>query len=36
MARKASNGKVLFHFILGLCTGGLWWLLIALKYVLSK
>lgn len=37
MARKnASNGMVLIHFILGLCTGGIWWLLLLLKYILSS
>jgi hypothetical protein len=36
MAKKASNGAVLFHFILGLCTGGIWWALLLIKYILSS
>lgn len=31
--RKNSNGNVLFHFILGLLTGGLWWVWLFIKFL---
>ena len=30
-----TTGTVLFHFIVGLCTGGLWWLWLALRFILK-
>jgi hypothetical protein len=36
MAKKTSNSMVLIHFILGLCTGGIWWALLLIKYFLSN
>jgi hypothetical protein len=36
MARKTSNGAVLFHLIFGLVTGGIWWLFLAIKFVVSN
>lgn len=36
MAKKVSNGAVLFHFLFGLLTGGIWWVLLLLKYILSS
>lgn len=37
MARhnRPSTGRVLFHFIFGLLTGGLWWLWLLVRAVLT-
>lgn len=37
MGNKTKNvgaGRVLFHFLLGLLTGGIWWVFLGIRYVL--
>lgn len=37
MARRSpSKMAVLFHFVLGLCTGGIWWALLLIHHLLKK
>lgn len=30
-----STGTVFLHFVAGLCTGGLWWAWLAIRFILS-
>lgn len=33
-AGHVSAGRVLFHFILGCLTGGIWWCFLGIRYLL--
>jgi hypothetical protein len=33
--KKAGFLRVSFHLVLGLLTGGLWWIYLGLRYILS-
>lgn len=35
MTRKHGNINVSMHFLLGVLTGGLWWIWLFLKYILN-
>lgn len=34
--RNPSKTAVLFHFVLGLLTGGVWWILLLIWHLLKK
>lgn len=34
--RKTSNLGVLFHLVFGLITGGIWWLFLLIKFMVSN
>jgi hypothetical protein len=36
MARRTSNGMILVHVILTLCTGGLWLIVPIIKFLTSN
>lgn len=32
---KVGVGRILFHFILGCLTGGIWWIILAIRFLLK-
>ena len=31
-----STGKIVFHVVLGFLTAGIWWIILGVRYLLTK